>query len=201
MNPSALSLKPPKSLLEKKQNTTHDCIIVPLPEPFTIIPQQKYTSGNWSLWNRIFYTFMYSIYTANSFFWGGRGRGGCQKLKRLIKSWGDRDVVQLSGLLAVHGWFVSCGEEKQNTRAPIKIPMCSPCLSLKFRLQLFDQVEKQTRSPSRKGCGSVCRDAACRRTALGEDNSGSAWNTSSSTPGDPCRTPSNASGSERRDAN
>lgn len=26
-------------------------------------------------------------------------------------------MVQLSGLLAVHGWFVSCGEEKQNTRA------------------------------------------------------------------------------------
>ena len=43
---------------------------------------------------------MYSMY---------RAARGPQKLKRSMKSWGEREVVQLSGLFAVHGCFVSYG--------------------------------------------------------------------------------------------
>ncbi|EGV91418.1 hypothetical protein I79_025910 [Cricetulus griseus] len=33
-------------------------------------------------------------------------RVGIQNLNKLIKSWGESDEEQLSGLLAVHGWTV-----------------------------------------------------------------------------------------------
>lgn len=33
-------------------------------------------------------------------------RAGTQNLNKLIKSWGERETEQLSGLLAVHGWSV-----------------------------------------------------------------------------------------------
>lgn len=120
MNPSALSLKPPKSLLEKKQNTTHDCIIVPLPEPFTIIPQQKYTSGNWSLWNRIFYTFMYSIYTVNSFFLGGGGEreGGLSEVEKADKILRRQRRGAAFGVVG-RAWMVCVlrGRKTKHTRA------------------------------------------------------------------------------------
>lgn len=64
---------------------------------------------------KLLYIDMYSIYTIESVQIFGEESEQCQKLKRLIKSWGESDTVQLSGLLAVHGWFVSCEKETKTT--------------------------------------------------------------------------------------
>lgn len=59
------------------------------------------------------------------FLWRSRAvcaRGRDQKLNRLMKSWGERAVAQLSGLLAVQGWFVSWQRHKDRVRRPF---LCS----------------------------------------------------------------------------
>lgn len=81
-----------------------------------------------------------------------------------------------------------CPEETQTSTDPI-------CTFTSAR-QLGNTNAPRLNVPSRTGCDSVSRSAGCRCTALWEDSSGSAWSTSSSTPGDLCLTPSGAFGSE-----
>lgn len=62
----------------------------------------KYT--NWKSLRKKRCTGMYIIYNIHQYMYK---YVWLQKLKRLMKSCGERDSVQLSGLLAVQGWFVS----------------------------------------------------------------------------------------------
>lgn len=47
-------------------------------------------------------------------------RAGIQNLNKLIKSWGDSETEQLSGLLAVHGWSVPCKGTRRLGLSPQK---------------------------------------------------------------------------------
>lgn len=66
-------------------------------------------------------TGMYILYNMDQYFWH-------QKLKRSIKSCGESDTVQLSGLLAVQGWFVSFQKRMWQCVQKCKVSLyCSLC--------------------------------------------------------------------------
>lgn len=168
---------PGASVLFQKK---HDCIIVPLPEPPPVIPQLNTHPGiACAIKQKQYCTFLCTVCTVSS---SGFLVRRDQKLKRLIKSWGERDMVQLSGLLAVQGWFVSCQKKKKikkhTTINTIFFSVLSSKCSFTFSfistlIKCKVKREKNT-LPSRTGCGSVCKSAGCHCIALCEGSSGSA---------------------------
>lgn len=189
----------------KKRNKNNSTRLHNCPSAWAFYNHTSTETHIWELielWNIIFYMFMYSIYTVNSFFLGG-GPSEVEKVDKILRRQWRGAAVGVVGRARV---ICVLREEKQTARGDK-----FRCFSFSFAVFISGVSDPnllwsswgggQRRSPSRKGCGSVCRGAACRCTALCGDNSGSAWSTSSSTPGDPCRTPSGAFGSKEGDVN
>lgn len=98
-----------KKKKNKKDTRLHNCPAAWAPSSRSSATTQ--TSRNCAIYNNKTIVHLYVQYVHNgisSGFWESKQ---CQKLKRSIKSWGESGTVQLSGLLAVHGWFVSCKDE------------------------------------------------------------------------------------------